>query len=189
MKRILYDYLEYKCTPIINIFYGYINNLLIDYSKNNIFIFDKLHFIQTWTPQLHNYDMICVKNEDDKIIESFVKHEIINLNMNSSNINTFYKSVMVLCKKIKTIKLPELTNHLKLEDLPQYQTYDLTFNRKKFMKLVELNYNNTNYHTKNRIYYPDDIQTLVKDDIPKGDNIKYYFYKKIYWMETIISLC
>ena len=129
--------------------------------------------------------MICVKNEDDKIIESFVKHEIINLNMNSSNINTFYKSVMVLCKKIKTIRLPELTNHLKLEDLPHVSICMPTFNRKKFMKLVELNYNNTNY-PKDKIEFiiVDDGTDPVKDDIPKGDNIKYYFYKNIYWMET-----
>ena len=179
-EKNIVHYLEYKCKPAnINIFYGYINNLLVDYSKNNIFVFDKIHFIQAWTPQLHNYDMICVKNEDDKIIESFIKYEIVNLNMNSTNINTFYKSVMGLCKKIKTIRLPELTNHLKPEDLPHISICMPTFNRKKFMKLVELNYNNTNY-PKDKIEFiiVDDGTDPVKDDIPKGDNIKYYFYKK-----------
>ena len=57
----------------INIFYGYINNLLIDYSQNNIFVFDKNHYVQSWTSQLHNYDLILVQNEDDNIIDSFVK--------------------------------------------------------------------------------------------------------------------
>ena len=60
-QKNIVHYLEYKCSPAnINIFVGYINNLLIDYSQNNIFIFDKLHFCQSWVNQLHNYNLIIL---------------------------------------------------------------------------------------------------------------------------------
>ena len=97
-KNIIH-YLDYKCPPAnINIFYGYINNLLIDYSQNNIFVFDKNHYVQSWTSQLHNYDLILVQNVDDTIIDSFLNKVTRNRNMKAKDINIFYKSIIQVCK-------------------------------------------------------------------------------------------
>ena len=179
-EKNIVHYLEYKCPPAnINIFYGYINNLLIDYSQNNIFIFDKNHYVQSWTSQLHNYDLILVQNEDDTIIDTFVKKETINMNMNTKDINIFYKSIMKVCKKIKSIKLPQINNFMEPEELPNISLCMPTYNRKKFMKLVEMNYNNTTYPKKKiEFIILDDGTDKVEDEVPKGDNIKYYHYKK-----------
>ena len=178
--RNIVHYLDYKCAPAnINVFYGYINNLLIDYSQNNIFVFDKLHFIQSWKPQLDNYDHILVQNKDDKIIESFLRKEVINLNMDSKDVNVFYKSVLSVCKKFKTIKMPEINNYMDTADLPNISVCMPTYNRRKFMKLVEMNYNNTTY-PKDKIEFivVDDGIDQIEDALPKEKNIKYYHYKK-----------
>ena len=179
-EKNIVHYLDYKCAPAnINIFYGYINNLLIDYSQNNIFVFDKNHYIQSWTPQLHNYDLILVQNEEDLIIDSFIKKETINMNMNVKDINIFYKSIIQVCKKIKSTKLPQINNFIDSKDLPNISLCMPTYNRRKFMKLVEMNYNNTTY-PKDKIEFIilDDGTDSVEDVVPKGDNIKYYHYKK-----------
>ena len=129
-KNIIH-YLEYKCPTNINIFYGYITNLLIDYSQNNLFVFDKNTYIQSWTPQLHNYDLILVQNEEDLIIDSFMKKETINMNMNVKDVNIFYKSIIQVCKKMKSIKLPQINNFMDPKDLPNISLCMPTYNRKK----------------------------------------------------------
>ena len=143
---------------------------MIDYSQNNIFVFDKLHFIQSKEkPQLDNYDHILVQNKDDKIIESFLRREVINLNMDSKDVNVFYKSVLSVCKKFKTTKIPEINNYMDSADLPNISVCMPTYNRRKFMKLVEMNYNNTTY-PKDKIEFivVDDGTDQIEDALPKG---------------------
>ena len=83
-KKNIVHYLAYKCEPAsINIFYCYINNLLLDFSSNNIFIFDKLYFSQSWVPQLINYNPIIVKNKEDHIIDSFIKKNTLLIDWNN----------------------------------------------------------------------------------------------------------
>jgi len=116
-KKNIIHYLEYKSEPAnINIFYGYINNILTDYSNNNIFIYEKSVFDTNWIPQLHNYDYIVVKSNEDKLIERCLsnKTKIVLLDFYNENINIYYKSMLNLCKNISTLKLPEINNQLDL---------------------------------------------------------------------------
>ena len=101
------------------------------------------------------------------------------MNMNVKDVNIFYKSIIQVCKKMKSIKLPQINNFMDPKDLPNISLCMPTYNRKKFMKLVEMNYNNITY-PKEKIEFIilDDGTDSVKDVIPKGDNIKYYHYKK-----------
>ena len=103
-KNIIH-YLDYKCPPAnINVFYGYINNLCLDYSQNNIFIFDKNHFSQSWIHQLHNYNIICVKSNDDKIIDFTIKRDINVIDFYAKDINIFYKSILRYVDKLNQLK-------------------------------------------------------------------------------------
>jgi len=177
-QKNIVHYLEYKCSPAnINIFVGYINNLLIDYSQNNVFIFDKLHFCQSWVNQLHNYNLIIVTHTDDKIIDFSLKRDILFMDLYASNINDFYKSVIRISNKLNSIKLPIITNQMELDNLPYISVCLPTYNRRKFKKLVELNYKNTTYPK-------DKIEFIVLDDGTDKmndlliDNVKYYHNKE-----------
>lgn len=174
-KKNIEHYLSFKSEKAhINIFYGYINNLLLDYSQNNIFIFDKHCFSNSWIPQLENYDLILVKSNEDKIIDNFIKRKTELIDIDNKDINLYYKSVLNIISKIKSIKLPITPDKIKMEDLPNVSVCIPTYNRKRFMKLFNLNYNN--------ITYPKDkIEFIILDDgdedieslIPKADNIRY----------------
>ena len=176
-KKNIIHYLENKCEPAnINIFYGYINNVLIDYSENNIFIYDKICFETNWIPQLHNYNLFVVKSIEDKIIEKCLKKtEIIVLDFENENINEFYKSILKFSKNIKSLKLPNINNQLNIDDLPEVSLCMITYNRRKFMKLFKLNYDNMLYpKDKLEIIIVDDGTEIIEDLLPKEANIKYY---------------
>ena len=179
-KKKIVHYLSYKCEPAnINIYYGYINNLLLDYSKNNIFIFDKLYFIQSWVPQLKKYDQILVKYPADTIIDSFIKRKTIVIDWDKPNINQLYSSVLNVCNQIKTIKLPNINPQIEFNDLPNVSVCIPTYNRSKFMKLLNLNYNNITYpQDKLEFIILDDGEEEIESLLPKSDNIKYFKYKK-----------
>ena len=87
--------------------------------------------------------------------------------MNVKDINIFYKSIIQVCK-IKSIKLPEINNFIDPEELPNISLCMPTYNRKKFMKLVEMNYNNTTYpKEKSNLLFWMMEQIKVEDEIPK----------------------
>lgn len=178
-KNIIH-YLDYKCSAAnINVFYGYINNLLVNYSNNNIFIFDKNYFCQNWINQLHNYDLICTKSNNDKIIDFTIKKEVNYIDFYNKDINIFYKSMLQLCKKIKSIKLPIINNYISPEKLPYISVCIPTYNRRKFMKLVKLNYENSTYpKEKMELIILDDGIDKIEDVIPNGSNIRYYHNKE-----------
>ena len=177
-KKNIVHYLEYKCEPAnINIFYGYINNILTDYSNNNIFIYEKNIFDTNWIPQLHNYDFIVVKSEEDKLIERCLskKTKLVLLDFYNENINMYYKSMLNLCKNISKLNLPEINNQLDLDELPEVSLCMITYNRRKFMKLFNLNYQNMLYpKEKLEIIIVDDGDEEIKDLLPNETNIKYY---------------
>lgn len=179
-KKNIVHYMEYKCIPAnINIFYGYINNLLIDYSKNNIFIYDQIHFSQAWVPQLHCYDMILVKSKKDKIIDSFIKRDTSVIEWDTPNINEYYASIMKVCSKIKSIRLPDINNFLDIDDLPPISICIPTYNRRKFMPLLKLNYENTSYpKDKIEMIVIDDGNDNILNALPEGENIKHFKYDK-----------
>ena len=177
-KKNIVHYLEYKCERAnINIFYGYINNILTDYSNNNIFIYEKTIFDTNWIPQLHNYDFIVVKSEEDKLIEKCLskKTKLVLLDFYNENINIYYKSMLNLCKNISKLNLPEINNQLDLDELPEVSLCMITYNRRKFMKLFNLNYKNMLYpKEKLEIIIVDDGDEEIKDLLPNETNIKYY---------------
>ena len=56
LKKNLYHYLDYDGSNAnFNIFYGFINNLLLDKSNNNIFIYLYDIFNDNWISQLNLY--------------------------------------------------------------------------------------------------------------------------------------
>ena len=178
-KNIIH-YLDYKCSAAnINVFYGYINNLLVNYSNNNIFIFDKKYFSKNWINQLHNYNLICIKSNNDRIIDFTIRKEVNYIDFYNKDINIFYKSMIHLCKKIKSTKLPIINNYISPEDLPYLSVCIPTYNRRKFMKLVKLNYENSTYpKEKMELIILDDGLDKIEDVIPNGSNIRYYHNKE-----------
>ena len=172
-KNIIH-YLDYKCSAAnINVFYGYINNLLVNYSNNNIFIFDNKYFCDNWINQLHNYTLLCVKLEKDKSIT--FKKELNFIDFYNKDINIFYKSILKLCKQVKSIKLPTINNYISPEDLPYISVCIPTYNRRKFMKLVKLNYENSTYpKEKMELIILDDGIDKIEDVIPHGPNVRYH---------------
>ena len=177
-KKNLVSHLSYKCESAnINIFYCYINNLLLPYSQNNIFIFDKLYFCQAWKSQLSNYDPIIVKFEDDKIIDYSINKNTMLIDWNNKDINQFNKSVLQVSKQIKSLKLPNINPSIDFNDLPKVSVCIPTCNRKKFIKLINLNLKNMTYpQDKLEIIILDDGTEEIQDLLSKQDNIKYYKY-------------
>ena len=179
-KKNIVHYLSYKCEPAsINIFYCYINNLLLDFSSNNIFIFDKLYFSQSWVPQLINYNPIIVKNKEDHIIDSFIKKNTLLIDWNNPDINIFYRSVLSVCKNIKTLKIPSINPSIDFDKLPHVSLCIPTYNRAKFIPIINMNLNNNTYPSdKLEIIILDDGTEEIESKLPKMDNIKYYKYNK-----------
>ena len=179
-ERNIVHYLDYKCNVAnINIFFGYINNLLIDYSNNNIFIFDKSTYCQNWNNQLHNYKLICTTSYDDTIISISINRTIYVLDYSNPDINIFYKSVMKLCRQINSIKIPNINNTLNEEDLPYVSVCMPTYNRRKFIDLIHLNYNNCTYpQDKLEFIILDDGSDSIQDVVPKNKNVRYYYQKE-----------
>jgi hypothetical protein len=55
---------NYKCEKAsINIFFGCVNNLLLNYSKYNILIPNQHSFLKQWTHYLHKFDLILAKTK------------------------------------------------------------------------------------------------------------------------------
>ena len=55
---------NFKCDKSsLNIFFGCINNVLLDYSKSNILIPNQNTFLKEWTQYLDNFDLVLVKTK------------------------------------------------------------------------------------------------------------------------------
>ena len=118
-----------------------------------------------------------MKSKEDKIIDTFINRTTMVIDWNYKNINDYYASIMKICSKIKSIKLPEINNEIDIEALPNISICVPTYNRKKFMPLLKLNYQNTSYpKDKIEMVIIDDGTDNIIDELPKGDNIKYYKY-------------
>ena len=172
-KNIIH-YLDYKCPSAnINIFMGYINNLLINYSNNNIFIYDKKCFCESFINQLHNYTLICIKSNHNDLI---INRDIHIIDLYSKDINIYYKSILKICKHIKNIKIPVINNYIEEDQLPCVSVCVPTYNRRKFMKLLKLNYENTTYpKNKFELIIYDDGTDKIQDVIPVGHNVRYIY--------------
>lgn len=177
-RKNIVHYMEFRCEPAsINIFYGYINNLLTEYSNNNIFVYKQTYFHNNWIAQLDNYDKIITLDESDKIIEHFINREVVYLGSRSEN-NKYYKNIISFTRTLKTLKLPYEMKLLEDNDLPEISVCIITYNRRKFMKLLSYNMTNSTYPS-NKIEYIiiDDGEDSMKELLPNDKNIKYYRYE------------
>jgi hypothetical protein len=65
---------NFKCEKAsINIFFGCINNVLLDFAKSNILIPNQCSFMKEWTQYLDNFDLIIVKTKYmEEIFKTFI---------------------------------------------------------------------------------------------------------------------
>ena len=65
---------NFKCEKAsINIFFGCINNVLLDFAKSNILIPNQCTFMKEWTQYLDNFDLILIKtNYMEEIFKTYV---------------------------------------------------------------------------------------------------------------------
>jgi len=65
---------NFKCEKAsINIFFGCINNVLLDFAKFNILIPNQCSFMKEWTQYLDNFDLIIVKTKYmEEIFKTFI---------------------------------------------------------------------------------------------------------------------
>lgn len=168
-------YLNYVCKEAhINIFYNYINLGLIEKSNYNIFIYDNICFSNNWKNLLNKFDMIITKfNKDYEILKKFTTHSNIKLldkELYKINKNKFITNVINCFRKI-SLTLPKKKNI----DYPNISICTITYNRSKFVPLMLLNINNTNY-PKDKIEWiivDDSNNNKLKELLPKDLNIKY----------------
>lgn len=168
-------YLNYVCKEAhINIFYNYINLGLLEKSNYNIFIYDNICFSNNWKNLLNKFDMIITKfNEDYEILKKFITHNNIKLldkELYKIDKNKFIINVINCFRKIP-LSLPKEKNI----DYPNISICTITYNRSKFLPLMLLNINNTNY-PKNKIEWiiiDDSANDKLKELLPKDLNIKY----------------
>ena len=73
----IYHYLHFEAEYYsnFNIFYGYINNLLLNTSNNNIFIHLPDLFSKNWISQLNLYNYILVFDKEHLDLEYFQKSQ------------------------------------------------------------------------------------------------------------------
>ena len=116
-------------------------------------------------------------DESDKIIEHFINREVVYLGSRSEN-NKYYKNIISFTRTLKTLKLPYEMKLLEDNDLPEISVCIITYNRRKFMKLLSYNMTNSTYPS-NKIEYIiiDDGEDSMKELLPNDKNIKYYRYE------------
>ena len=95
---------NYKCeNASINVFFGIINNLLLDYAKYNILIPNQHKFKKEWLKMLDNFDMILAKTKYiESLFKSFVdKDKIKFVGWRSTdlynNIDKDYDEILLYC--------------------------------------------------------------------------------------------
>lgn len=177
MKKFIYHYLEYKSNHFshINIFYGFINNSLLNTSNNNFFVYIEDFFSNYWLSLLQNYNKIIIFNQ--KYFKLFKNHNSVHyLDFYNSDLNKIYQSFYLFSKNISF-------NHnlfkLSYNDLPYVSICLLTHNRYKFIKYLFNNYYYNNNYPSNKIEYIiiDDGNQNIIDFLPKNhSNIKYHKY-------------
>ena len=53
-------------------------SLGVNYSNNNIFVYDKKYFCESGQNQLHNYDIVCIKTNENDLLRNRVNSLIKN---------------------------------------------------------------------------------------------------------------
>lgn len=175
----IYHYLQYEVEySNFNIFYGYINNLVLNKSNNNIFIYLPNLFSTNWIPQLNLYNYIIVFNKEHLDLIYFKNHNTHFIDFYNYNISDFYKSFFIFLKHIQTCKIP--SNFLLSKFiLPSVSICILTYNRPFFIKLLKYHIENINYPiNKFEIIIIDDGDNNIQHLLPKFNNIKYFKYHK-----------
>ena len=129
---------NYKCEKAsINVFFGCINNVLLDYAKSNILIPNQCSFLKEWTNYLSNFDYILVKT---KYMEEIYKTYVDNTKIKYigwrstdlySSVDKEYDEYLLYCYD------KQFTNYQQLIDAwdPKYPTLNIVngslFNVKK----------------------------------------------------------
>ena len=173
----IYHYLHFKAQySNFNIFYGYINNLLLNTSNNNIFIYLSDYFSTNWISQLNLYNYIIVFDEKHLDLTYFKNHKIFFIDFYNNDVSYFYNSLFSFLQHIHTIKIP--SNFLLDKSyLPYVSICILTYNRPFFIKLLNYHINNINYPiNKFEIIIIDDGNHDISHLLPKLTNIKYFKY-------------
>ena len=70
---------NFKCDKAsLNIFFGCINNVLLNFSKSNILIPNQNTFLKEWTQYLDNFDLVLVKtNYMEEIFKTYISNDKI----------------------------------------------------------------------------------------------------------------
>ena len=129
---------NFKCEKAsINIFFGCINNVLLDYAKSNILIPNQCTFMKEWTQYLDNFDLILIKTKYmEEIFKTFVDSSKLKyIGWRSTDLYTSvdkeYDEYLLYCYDQK------YTNNKKIIDAwePNYPTLNIVngslFNIKK----------------------------------------------------------
>jgi len=172
----IYHYLDYDASySNFNIFYGYINNLLLDKSSNNIFIYIPQTFNYNWISQLNLYNYIIIFHKKFYELNFFNNFKLYFIDFFNINSNIFHKSFMLFFKNISSIKIP--SNILNTNNLPNVSICILTYNRPSFIDLFLHHFNNITYpKNKLEIIIIDDGNLNISHLLPNSSNIKYYKY-------------
>lgn len=173
----IYHYLHFEAEySNFNIFYGYINNLLLNTSNNNIFIYLPDLFSTNWISQLNLYNYILVFDKEHLDLEYFQNHKTYFIDFYNNDISYFYNSIFTFFKNIDTFKIPS-SFLLHTSNLPNVSICILTYNRPFFIKLLQYHIDNINYPSnKFEIIIIDDGDNNIKHLLPKLNNIKYFKY-------------
>lgn len=179
LKKNLNHYLDYDSSYAnINIFYGYINNLLLEKSNNNIFIYIHDLFSHNWITQLKLYNYIIIFNKKYFNLKYLNNYKLYFIDFYNPNISIFYKSLFDFFKNIKSFKFSSNILLPINDNLPHVSICILTYNRPNFIKLFIHHLNNITYpFNKIEFIIIDDSHISIKNLLPKLNNIKYFNYK------------
>ena len=156
-SKTIYHYLHYEADySNFNIFYGYINNLLLNTSNNNIFIYLPKYFSINWISQLNLYNYIIVFHKEHLNLKYFENHKIYFIDFYNNDSSYFYNSLFSFLQNIKTLKIPSYFL-LQNSNLPHVSICILTYNRPFFIKLLQ-------YHIDNINYPIDKLEIIIIDD-------------------------
>ena len=176
-SKTIYHYLHYEADySNFNIFYGYINNLLLNTSNNNIFIYLPKYFSINWISQLNLYNYIIVFHKEHLNLKYFENHKIYFIDFYNNDSSYFYNSLFSFLQNIKTLKIPSYFL-LQNSNLPHVSICILTYNRPFFIKLLQYHIDNINYPIdKLEIIIIDDGDYNIQHLLPQLNYIKYYKY-------------
>ena len=97
----IYHYLDFEADfSNFNVFYGYINNLLLTKSNNNIFIYLHDLFSTNWISQLNLYNYIIVFHKEHLNLKYFKNHKTYFIDFYNDDISYFYKSFFMFLQNI-----------------------------------------------------------------------------------------